>query len=103
MDQGLCRSGRTRRSPRAELGRYFGDGQSQSTGTGGRGNTAPFGYQEAIGRNTESSVMMKTAPAPSFIMTQSKFLLKFFIIPLDDPALLCHTGQVLELGLCRQG
>jgi hypothetical protein len=26
IDQGLCRSRRTRRSPRAELGRHFGDG-----------------------------------------------------------------------------
>ena len=47
--------------------------------------------------------MMKTAPASSFIMTQSKFLLQFFIVPLDDPALLCHTGQALEWGLCREG
>ena len=67
------------------------------------GKTAPFGYQEAIGRNTESRVMMKTAPASSFIMTQPEFLLQLFVIPLDDPALLCQTDQVLEFGLGREG
>jgi len=47
--------------------------------------------------------MMKTSPASSFIMTQSKFLLQFFVIPLDDPALLGHANQVLEFGLGREG
>ena len=41
--------------------------------------------------------MMKTSPASSFIMTQSKFLLQFFVIPLDDPALLGHANKSLSL------
>jgi hypothetical protein len=66
------------------------------------GKKAPIGYQEPIGRNTKGSVMMKTAPASSFVMTQSQFLLQF-LIPLEDPAPLCHTDQVLECALCREG
>jgi len=47
--------------------------------------------------------MMKTAPASSFIVTQSQFLLQFFVVPFDDPALLCPTDQLVEFGLGREG
>ena len=46
--------------------------------------------------------MMKTAPASSFIVPQAKFLLQFFVVPFNDPALLCPTDQVLEFGLRRE-
>jgi hypothetical protein len=75
IDQGLCRSRRTRRAPRVELGRHWGDGYVHFTGAGRGGKTAPFGYQEPISRNTESGMMMKTAPASAFIVSQPKFLL----------------------------
>jgi hypothetical protein len=101
IDQGLWRSRRTRRSPRAEVGRHFGDGWSQSAGTSGGGKTVPFGYQEPIGRNTKGRVMMKAPPTSAFIVTQPKFLLQFFVIALDDPAVLRHADQVLEFGLWR--
>ena len=35
--------------------------------------------------------MMKAAPASSFEVVQSKFLLELFIITLDDPAVLRHS------------
>jgi hypothetical protein len=38
--------------------------------------------------------MVKAAPAPSFIVTQSEFLLQLFIIAFDDPALLRPSHQV---------
>src|ERR1035438_136177 len=47
-------------------------------------------------------MMMKTAPASSFIVPQAKFLLQFFVVPFNDPALLCPTDQVLEFGLRRE-
>ena len=40
--------------------------------------------------------MMKSAPAASFIMAQTEFLLQFFVIPLDDPAMFGQAHQVLS-------
>ena len=31
--------------------------------------------------------MVKTAPASSFIMSQSEFLLQFLVVALDDPTM----------------
>ena len=39
--------------------------------------------------------MMKSAPASSFIVTQPKFLFQFFVITLDNPAVLCRADQVM--------
>ena len=47
------------------------------TGASGGGKTAPFGYQEPIGRDAEGSVMVKAAPASSLIMTQSDLVSDF--------------------------
>jgi hypothetical protein len=71
-----------------ELGWHFGDGYVHLTGASGGGKTAPFGHQEPIGRDAESSVMVKAAPASSLIMTKSEFLLQLFVVALDDPAML---------------
>ena len=32
--------------------------------------------------------MMKSTPTPAFIVAQPQLLLKFFVIPFDDPAVL---------------
>ena len=70
------------------------------TGTSGGGKTAPFGHQEPVGRDAEGSVMVKTAPASSFIVAQSEFLLQFFVVALDDPAML---GQSHQIGMLSGG
>jgi hypothetical protein len=88
--------------PEGGTGAAFRGGIVPVDGHERRGKTVPFGHQEPIGRNTESSVMMKTPPASSFIMTQAKFLLQFFVIPLDDPAVLGHADQGLEFRLGRE-
>ena len=31
--------------------------------------------------------MMKTSPAPTFVMSQSQFLLELFVVALDDPTM----------------
>jgi hypothetical protein len=72
------------------------------TGASGGGKTAPFGYQEPIGRDAEGSVMVKAAPASSFVMTKSEFLLQLFVVALDDPALLRRSYQIRKLGVLGQ-
>ena len=44
--------------------------------------------------------MVKAAPASSFIVTQPEFLLQFFVVALDDSAML---GQSHQLGKLRVG
>jgi hypothetical protein len=68
------------------------------TGTSGGEKKAPFGYQEPIGRDAEGSVMVKTAPASSFVMTKSEFLLEFFVVALDDPAMFRYAHQIFQWG-----
>ena len=51
-------------------------------------------HQEAIGRDAQRGVVMKAAPASTFVMRQPEFLLQFLIIALDAPA---HLGRVHEL------
>jgi len=45
--------------------------------------------------------MVKTAPTPSFIVTQSQLLLEFLIIAFDDPAVFRYFHQRLQRGLLR--
>ena len=45
-------------------------------------------------------MMMKPAPASSFKVAESEFLLQFFVITLDNPALL---GQTHQIGMVRGG
>ena len=56
-------------------------------GAGRGGKTAPLGNQEAIRGDTERGVMVKSPPAPAFIVAQPQFLFEFFIVALDDPAM----------------
>ena len=50
------------------------------------GKRQSFGDQEAIGGDAQGSVVMETAPATAFIMTEPEFLLEFEIVALDPPA-----------------
>jgi len=63
-----------------------------------RGKTAPLAHQEPTCRDAECPVMVKSPPAPPFVMVQSQLLLEFLIIPFDDPAVLGQRHQVLALG-----
>src|SRR4029077_6109354 len=73
------------------------------TGPGRGGKTVPLGNQEPVSSDAKCRMMMKTAPASAFVMSQSQFLLEFLIVPLNDPALLGQFDQVGEGGLCGQG
>ncbi len=50
---------------------------------GGGGKTAPLGNQKAIRGDTESGVVVKSAPVAPFIMVQAQFL----VVSFDDPAM----------------
>src|SRR3981081_14211 len=67
------------------------------TGAGGGGKTAPFGNQEAVGGNAQSSMVMKSPPAASFKVPQSEFLLQLLVIAFDDPAMFGEIDQFTEL------
>ena len=71
-------------------------------GAGRGGKTAPFGNQEAISNNTQTSVMMKSAPAASFKVPQSEFLFQFLVIAFDDPAVFGEIDQITERRVSRQ-
>jgi hypothetical protein len=71
-------------------------------GASGGGKTAPFGHQEPIGRDAEGSVMVKTAPASSFIMSQSEFLLQFLVVALHDPTMFGQSHQISKLHIFGQ-
>src|SRR5437870_5355036 len=47
-------------------------------------------------------MMMKSAPASAFIVSQAQLLLQFLVVALNDPAVFCHLDQHLEMGLRRQ-
>jgi hypothetical protein len=44
--------------------------------------------------------MVKAAPTSSFVVTQPEFLFQFFVVALDDPAML---GQSHQIGKLRVG
>ncbi len=46
--------------------------------------------------------MVKAAPASSFIVAQSKFLLQFFVVTFDDPALFSQAHQIPQLSMGRE-
>jgi hypothetical protein len=71
-------------------------------GASGGGKTAPFGHQEPIGRDAEGSVMVKTTPASSFIVSQPEFLLQFLVVALDDPTMLGEAHQIWKLQVFGQ-
>ena len=46
--------------------------------------------------------MMETPPAPTFVVSQAKFLLEILIVTLDAPTHLGHSHQTFERGVGRQ-
>ena len=69
--------------------------------TDGGGKTVPLADQEPISGDTKSGVMVKSAPIPAFIVPQPQFLLEFFIIAFDDPAMFGQLDQRLQSGGSR--
>ncbi len=47
--------------------------------------------------------MMKSSPTATFVMSQSQFLLEFFVVSLDDPTMLGYLYQLFECGSGREG
>ena len=52
--------------------------------------------QEAIGRDTQTGVMVEPAPAAPFVVTEPQFLLEFLIVALDAPAPVRLSYQVVQ-------
>lgn len=81
----VCRSGRTGGligSGTAGNGRFlaaFGTGQVL------RGNSLPFGEEEAVSRYAETGVVVEASPTPALVMTKTQLLLQFAIIPFNPP------------------
>ena len=55
-----------------------------------------LGEQEAICRDAQRGMVMKTAPTAPFEMVQSELLLEFLIVALDAPPQFRHPHQFLE-------
>lgn len=53
----------------------------------------PLGHQEAIGRDAQSGMVVKPAPAAALIVPQTEVLLELLVVALDAPALM---GGVLR-------
>src|SRR5580658_4615342 len=102
MEFGLCRSGRTRRTARAEVRRRPGGNESSIAGAGRGGKTVPLGYEEPISCDAERGMVMESAPVTAFKVSQPQFLFQFLIVPFDDPAVFGHFDQSLEAGVRRQ-
>jgi hypothetical protein len=100
MEYGLCRSGRTR-PPRVESLAASAGLIIQDSRPGLRGKTVPLSYQEPIGCDAKCGVMVKSAPASAFKVTQAQFLLQFLIVALNDPAMFRHLDHSLEIRLKR--
>src|SRR3970040_485357 len=61
--------------------------------------------QEAVGRDTQGGVMMKSTPAPSLVVAQAELLLELLIVPFNAPAHLSDLDQFHQrrvLGQRRQ-
>src|SRR3954466_14467062 len=80
-----------------------GIAQALGVGSALEGEKTSLANEEAIGRNAQGGVMMKAAPAASFIMIEPKFLLEILIIPLNPPAQLGPVNQIDQGGRRRQG
>src|SRR4051795_1505591 len=81
----------------------LGVARALGVGIARQGGKTSLANEEAIGRNAQGGVMMKAAPAASFIMVEPKFLLEILIIPLNPPAQLGHVNQIDQGGRRRQG
>ena len=97
-DSLLGRSGRTRRSARAEVRRRPGGNESKMTGAGRGGKTVPLGHQEPISCDAQRGVMVEPAPVAAFKVPQPQLLFQLLVVPFDDPAVFGHLDQSLERG-----
>src|SRR6478672_11467238 len=68
-----------------------------------RGEKTSLANEEAIGRKAQGGVMMKAAPATSFIMVEPEFLLEILVIPFNPPAQFGHVNQIDQGDRRRQG
>ena len=50
-------------------------------------------HKKAIGRNAQGGVVVKAAPAATFVMPQPEVLLEALVVALDAPAQVCHAHQ----------
>jgi hypothetical protein len=46
--------------------------------------------------------MVKSAPAASFIVSQTEFLFQFLIVSFDDPSMLGPIDQLIEREIFRK-
>ena len=69
---------------------------------GGGKKTAPLRYQEPIGGDAERAMMMKSPPATALAVSPSEFLLQFFVIWFDAPAVLGQFHQISPADSSRQ-
>src|SRR6218665_370210 len=56
----------------------------------------PLCHQEAIRRNAQTGVVMKSSPTSAFIVPQPQLLLQVLIIALDAPAHVCSAHQIVQ-------
>src|ERR1700722_10560936 len=71
-------------------------------GSCGGGKTAPLGDQEPIRDDTESGVMVKSAPASPFKMAQSQFLFQLLVIAFNDPTMFGKVDEVGQRQVCGE-
>src|SRR3954470_19613746 len=80
-----------------------GIAQALGVGRALEGEKTSLANEEAIGRKAQGGMMMKAAPAASFIMIEPKFLLEILIIPLNPPAQFGRVNQIDQGDRGRQG
>jgi len=66
-----------------------------------RGKKTSLAHEEAISRNTQGGMMVKTPPTPPLEVVEAEFLLELLIIPLDVPACFGGTHQINQSRRCR--
>src|ERR1700693_885336 len=102
IEQGLCRSGRTRRPAWVEVRRRSEGREFKITGEGRGGKTVPLGHQEPISCDTECRVMVEPAPVATFKVSQTQLLFQLLITSFNDPTMFRHLDQRFELAVQRQ-
>ncbi len=60
-------------------------------------------HQEAVGDDGQTGVMMETAPAAPFIVTEPEILLEVLVVALDVSAHLCFQHHAFQRHVLRQG
>lgn len=56
----------------------------------------------AVGRDTETRVMMETTPVTSFTIPKSQFPLEFFVVPFNPPATHDRVDHRLPVDVYRR-